>query len=70
MNVVIASKPLKSLEEIKEYFGVGAERVKVWQESGAPVIVLKNSKGEIQSYKSEYNRLFDWVEKFYREKPL
>lgn len=65
--VVVSTLPLKSLEEIKEHFGVGSQRVREWVDAGCPeIVVLRNSKGEVQGYKSEYHRLLTWVSEYER----
>lgn len=66
---VISSEPLRSLEAIKSAFGISTAKVREWEAAGAPILILRNNKGQIKGYKSEYNSLLEWCIGYERKIP-
>lgn len=64
--VSYSPKILRSLAEIKEVFGVGERRIKLWVRQGAPIAV--EGEGRKMRYSAEAIRLQVWREG--RERPL
>ena len=58
-------KILRSLAEIKDVFGVGERRIKLWVQQGAPIAV--EGEGNNVRYSAEAARLQVWREE--RERP-
>ena len=58
-------KILRSLAEIKDVFGVGERRIKLWVQQGAPIAVER--EGNNVRYSAEAARLQVWREE--RERP-
>lgn len=53
-------KILRSLAEIKDVFGVGERRIKLWVQQGAPIAV--EGEGSNVRYSAEVVRLQVWRE--------
>ena len=58
-------KILRSLAEIKDVFGVGERRIKLWVQQGAPI--AEEGEGNNVRYSAEAARLQVWREE--RERP-